>query len=381
MRRQRWNSGWAAALGAAVALGAGAADYDQERAELEALERELSGLEEQLAADRAERDEVAAELARLERRVSEASQELARLREERAAARERVAQLRAEYEAESERLGHHREALAEQIVAAYMAGGQGRLRLLLDQQDPAAAQRLLVYHDYFHEARAERIETAMAELRRLAELREALDTELEELERLEAQAREKRRALAARRAERDAQRQELEARIAERSEEAEALKAEVAEQEALLKELRERLADVPGDIGEAADFAGLQGALPWPVDGDIVAAFGSDRGGGLRRTGIVVEADRGDEVSAVAPGRVVFSDWLRGRGLLVIIEHGDGYLTLYGHSEALYVDVGEWVQAGQAIATVGSSGNRAEPGLYFEVRQGAEPQDPTAWLR
>ena len=145
--------------------------------------------------------------------------------------------------------------------------------------------------------------------------------------------------------------------------------------------LRERLADVPGDIGEAADFAGLQGALPWPVDGDIVAAFGSDRGGGLRRTGIVVEADRGDEVSAVAPGRVVFSDWLRGRGLLVIIEHGDGYLTLYGHSEALYVDVGEWVQAGQAIATVGSSGNRAEPGLYFEVRQGAEPQDPTAWLR
>jgi len=357
------------------------ADYEREREQLEALRDDLETIQEKLAADRDARDEVEGELSRLEQAVSEAARELERLREQRAEARERVARLREDYAAESERLSQHRETLAEQIIAAYVGGGDDPLRLLLNQQEPAGAQRLLVYHDYFNEARAGHIESAMAELESLAALREELRGELTELERLEAATREEREALAEQRAERDARREELEARIAERGAEAESLEAEVAEQESLLEDLRQRLADVPD---EAADFEALseaRGSLPWPVEGEVAEEFGEARGGGLQRTGVVIAAQTGEEVHAVAPGRVVFSDWLRGLGLLAIIDHGDGHLTLYGHTESLYVDVGEWVEAGDLVATVGNSGTRREPGLYFEIREGAEPRNPLDWLR
>jgi septal ring factor EnvC (AmiA/AmiB activator) len=117
------------------------------------------------------------------------------------------------------------------------------------------------------------------------------------------------------------------------------------------------------------------------VNGEIEADFGQPRGGGLTHTGIIIGAQRDSDVVAVGPGRVVFSDWLRGMGLLVIIDHGGKYMTLYGHNEALYVELGDWVAAGDRIAAVGSSGARRSPGLYFEIRRGEKPQDPMAWLR
>ncbi|MBK1726204.1 murein hydrolase activator EnvC family protein, partial [Halorhodospira neutriphila] len=246
---------------------------------------------------------------------------------------------------------------------------------------PAAAQRLLVYYDYLHEARGERIAAAAAELRRLAELRRRLRGELERLERLEAELAERREGLAERRAERRSRRQALERRIAERGEAAERLEEQVAEQEALLERLRGRLADIPEGIGAGRGLGEARGELPWPVQGPLEARFGDPRGGGLKRKGIIVAAEPGTDVQAVAAGRVVFSDWLRGLGLLVIIDHGDGYLTLYGHNQALYVEVGEWLEAGDLLGSVGSSGARGEPGLYFGVRHGGEPENPLAWLR
>ncbi|MFP4146289.1 MAG: murein hydrolase activator EnvC family protein [Halorhodospira sp.] len=379
--QRKWFRHGAVTLLGVVVFSVGAEDYKQEQEELEALETELERLEEQLAADRSQRDEVEAELARLERKASEAARELARLRDQRDAARARVARLQAAYEAEAERLSQHRQTLAEQIVAAYTSAGEGALRLLLNQEDPATAQRLLVYHDYLNQARGERIEHALAELASLRQMRSELNAEIVELERLEDEVRAERQALEQRRAERDAQREALEARIAERGTERRDLEAEFAEQEELLEDLRERLADIPDDAAAEQAFAEARGELPWPVTGEVVEPFGASRGGGLKHTGIIVAAEAGDEVSAVAAGRVVFSDWLRGLGLLAIIDHGDGYLTLYGHNDALYVDVGEWVDAGQRVATVGSSGHRGDPGLYFEIRKGDEPQNPTAWLR
>ncbi len=382
---RRCAAAWRAALALLLGLlpaAAGADDYEREREELEALREELTAVEERLEADHAARDQAGEALERLDRRVAEAARRLREARERRGAARERVARLRRERAEQDQRLEAHRRVLREQLTAAYTAGGEGRLKMLLNAQRPAAAQRLLVYYDYLHEARGERIAAAVAELRRLAELRRRLREEVDRLERLEAELVERRERLAERRAERRSRRQALERRIAERGEAAERLEERVAEQEDLLERLRERLADIPDEAGAARGLREeIRGELPWPVQGPLEARFGESRGGGLKRKGIVVGAEPGTDVQAVAAGRVVFSDWLRGLGLLVIIDHGDGYLTLYGHNQALYVEVGEWLEAGDLLGSVGSSGARGEPGLYFGIRHGEEPENPLAWLR
>ncbi len=149
----------------------------------------------------------------------------------------------------------------------------------------------------------------------------------------------------------------------------------------LLAELNQLLDDLPDDLGENAHFAKLKGQLNKPLNGDIIRRFGTLRAGNSRWDGIVVAGQSGQSVSASAYGRVAFADWLRGYGLLVVIDHGDHYMSLYGHNQSLLVEVGDWVQAGQEIATAGQSGNLSQSGVYFEIRKQAKPENPTPWLK
>ena len=129
-------------------------------------------------------------------------------------------------------------------------------------------------------------------------------------------------------------------------------------------------------------FEGLKGELDWPTTGRIAMAPGSTmRDGGAKWSGVIIESPPGSEVTAIASGRVAFADWFRNLGLLVIVDHGDGYMSLYGHNETLYADVGDAVEAGQVVATVGDTGGRVTSGLYFEIRQDGTPQDPRLWCR
>lgn len=149
----------------------------------------------------------------------------------------------------------------------------------------------------------------------------------------------------------------------------------------LLAELSQLLDDLPDDLGKNAHFAQLKGQLDKPVNGEIIRRFGTLRAGHSRWDGIVLAGESGQTVRAGAYGRVAFADWLRGYGLLVVIDHGDDYMSLYGHNQSLLVEVGDWVQAGQEIATTGQSGNISESGVYFEIRRQAEPENPEPWLK
>jgi septal ring factor EnvC (AmiA/AmiB activator) len=123
-------------------------------------------------------------------------------------------------------------------------------------------------------------------------------------------------------------------------------------------------------------------SLSWPTDGQVVKRFGDPRADGrLKWQGIILSAPAGSDVRAVYNGRVIFSDWLDGMGLLLIIEHGDGYMSLYAHNQDLLKEVGEWVEPGEMIAHVGDSGGRAAAGLYFEIRKNGEPVNPGQWFR
>ena len=148
----------------------------------------------------------------------------------------------------------------------------------------------------------------------------------------------------------------------------------------ILKSLTDLLSDIPGSVASVKYFAQNKGKLPWPSSGRIATRFGTARGeSGKRWSGVIIGAQRGSDVIAVARGRVAFSDWLRGYGLLLIMDHGDGYMSLYGHNESVYKDTGEWVEPGEVIASVGDSGGQNRPGLYFEIRHDGKPVNPVKW--
>jgi len=148
----------------------------------------------------------------------------------------------------------------------------------------------------------------------------------------------------------------------------------------LLAKLRDIFADIPKHLAGAEPFADLRGRLGWPLHGKLAVRFGSPADGERASQGVLIEAKNGSEVHAVSHGRVVYADWLRGYGLLLIVDHGDGYLSLYGYNETLLKDVGDWVDANEAVATSGDSGGRKAAGLYFELRHDGKPVDPGAWL-
>jgi septal ring factor EnvC (AmiA/AmiB activator) len=367
----------------AIAAAAGVAQADRRgetEAQLGKVRARIEAIRTQITEDLERRDRLAAELRRTELSIQQAQNELARLRSDRQAAQRRLAELRNERRAADARIAAERDALAGELRAAYLNGRHERLKLLLAQQDPQVLGRMMVYYRYFGDARAERIAAIDAQLNELERLSSEIDREANELAQLEAAQAAEVQKLASAREDRRGAVAALEQQIGSRKDEIARLEKDAAALDALLAELRRAAEDFP--ILAEQPFARTQGRLPWPVKGKVTARFGELRAGGpLRWHGIVISAERGAEVRAPHFGRVIYADWLPGMGLLIVLDHGDGYMTLYGHNDRLFRAVGDRVAPGDVIATVGDSGGNARAGLYIEVRKGKTPLDPLKWLR
>ena len=351
-------------------------------AELKAVRSQIDKVRAEMEKDSSRRDKLSREIEESEKSVSSARVELEKLRRERAAHTTRRAELAGLRRKEESALARDREALAGQIRAAHMIGQEEPLKLLLNQKDPAQAGRVLTYYQYFGRARASQIAAINGHIAELDTLDEQLATEEERLTALEAEQKGEVAKLQSARDRRGKALATLEAESKNRAKELERLKDQQGGLEKLVRELRralERVDKFPTDSKDA--FARLRGKLAWPVSGKLLASFGQVRAGGMKWDGVLVSGNQGTAVRAVYHGRVVYADWLSGLGLLTIIDHGDGYLSLYGHNERLYKDVGEKVTAGDTIATVGDSGGRQTPALYFEIRKAGRPVDPRPWFR
>ena len=354
-----------------------AADRDPEQ-QLGQVRERIEELQRSVRRDTDRRDTLSAQLRDAEEKVREARGRLSGVREQLVASDERLTQLTAERERNEGILRDQRAALARQLRAAYMSGREEQIKLLLSQEDPAAFGRMLVYYSYLGRARAGKIaeiEAAVAAIEQAA-AQEAL--ERDRLAVLEADSRRELSAVDTARAERGSALRAMNAQIRSNSDTMAKLKREAAALEKLVADLRRALRDLPPGGGQAFDK--VRGRLAWPVAGRIVARYGQSRGGGLKWNGVLIEAGRGSEVRALYEGRVAYSDWLPGLGLLMIIDHG-GYMSLYAHNEQLYKSAGDRVEGGEVIATVGDSGGRSKPGLYLEIRRGAAPVDPVPWFR
>lgn len=347
--------------------------------ELEEVRERISGLKESMDQSAASRDRVTAELQTAEVEISEKRIRLRELERERDFSTKRKAELDVQIDQRVVELELEAGQLAEQVRAAYMSGSQERVKLLLNQRDPATLGRLLRYYEYFNDFRADNIEVVNAHIAELATLRSQVAAEEARLAGLAKQRYDELTRLNAAQETRQTLLTTLRGRMADESREIEQLAAQEKDLTRLIDELTRILSDYP--ISSEDPFSAYKGRLTWPIAGTLLHDFGqprvSDR---LKWNGVVLAAPRGQEVRAVYHGRVVFSDWLAGLGLLVIVEHGEGYMTLYGYNETTLKNAGDWVAPGDVIATVGDSGGQARSALYFEIRKGTQPLNPRQWV-
>jgi len=354
-------------------------DSEQVRERLEALREEIQAISESLESRRTA-------LRREQTALAEAERELGRLtlnmRETETALAEtgrREAELSAQVARSEDQLDATRNRLAEQLQLAYRSGNRSRLQALLNLDEPARLSRIMALHGYLGRARLEAIEELDARRAELETLHAEQLRNAEALQRLLARQRDERQANETAMQRRQAAFESLAGAIADD----ESRLAELREAEAELEELLERLADALADIApetEVMPFDQQRGSLPMPVNARVKAGFSDARGRDVAWQGWLIEADEGTPVQAVAWGRVAYADWLRGYGMMIIIDHGDGWMTLYGQNRSLTASVGDWVAPGEIIALAGDSGGGDTPGLYFQIRQDGRPVDPAGWM-
>jgi septal ring factor EnvC (AmiA/AmiB activator) len=363
-------------LAGAIAVGQ---SVTERGAQLEAVRKKIEALEGRLAGQVAKRDENAKALRAAELEAAEGARKLEEIRAQLRAQQGEQRSLTTELERTTHALATQRAALARQVRVSYMNGREELFKLVLSQESPATLGRMLVYYDYFNRARSERIAAVSADLARLRELGSRSDDVAAGLAKLETEQAAQVATLASARDERRVVIAKLDAGIADGSASMAKLKSDEKRLGELVEQLKELMAGFPIDAEEPFDK--LKGKLAWPVQGRIIGDYGQPRGGGpVKWSGVLLEARQGTPVRAVYHGRVAFADWLPGLGLLMIVDHGDGYMSLYGHNEALLKEPGDWVEPGEGIAQVGDTGGQPQPALYFEIRHDGEPTNPHPWI-
>ncbi|MFI7855640.1 MULTISPECIES: murein hydrolase activator EnvC family protein [Pseudomonas] len=401
---------------------------DATRQDIAELKKTLSKLQEEKAGVQKDLKATETDIGNLEKQVEALQQELKKTEGE-------LERLDTEKKKLQSARVEQQRLIAIQARSAYQNNGREEyLKLLLNQQNPEKFARTLTYYDYLSKARLDQLKAFNETLRQLANVEQDISRQQEQLLAQRADLDTRRQALDAERSKRQqvlaklnndvkSGDQKLQARQQDQADLAKVLKtieetlarqareAEQARQKALLaqqeaekrrqqealaaradkddaeppKKARTTLGPMVSSDGASygGAFSAARGKLPWPVNGRLLARFGDARGNDARAKwdGVMISANPGTQVHAVHGGRVVFADWLRGAGLLVILDHGNGYLSLYGHNQSLLKSAGDIVKAGEAISTVGDSGGQDSAGLYFAIRQQGRPTDPAQWCR
>jgi septal ring factor EnvC (AmiA/AmiB activator) len=361
----------------------GSAQSDQEvaREQLKQLQSEITRINSEINSASTRRSTLQKQLREAEVALGKLQRDIARNRKAMSATRQELEELEGERAATLKVLDRQAARIATELRAAWQMGRQGQIRVLLNQEDPDTVARAMAYYRYFFEARNELLGDYRATLNRLADLEDGIARTLEELrEREQAMDKQQTRLKRARQTREEAV-VSLSSSIRSKGEQLKQKEQDRKELEELLKAIEEAVVNLQVPDNYQA-FRQARGKMPWPLKGEPGNRFGRPRNEGkMRWQGVNIPAAEGTTVRAIHHGRVVYSDWLRGSGLLLIIDHGDGYMSLYAHNQSLLREVGEWVTAGTPIATVGSSGGLERSALYFEIRHKGKPTDPARWCK
>ncbi|MCL2645202.1 MAG: peptidoglycan DD-metalloendopeptidase family protein, partial [Betaproteobacteria bacterium] len=408
----------------------GKAEIRAKRSELKDIERRLGDLQRDVEKTEAQQAEAARAVSEVEREVSKATRALRQVISERDEASQKLAELETEQHLLEERIAARQNELGEWLRRNYIYGAANDIAALLAARDPNQFVRDTYYIERLGRARLELIEGLRADQQRKAEQAEKITARRENLSRLEDDRRKRQEKQEETFANRREALEKIETALKTQKERMVALKADeerltqivntlvqrAAEAEAraaAARRERERanararqnnvadrgvepypkkgrtaepvvgkVREVPGPTSGSTSFARLRGKLNFPVAGELLGKFGAPRvGQGTTWRGVFIRAPNGAEVRAVSDGAVIYSDWLRGYGNLLILDHGGGYLSIYGNNDALFKETGDTVRTGEAIASVGASGSESESGLYFEIRHQGQAIDPMQWVK
>ena len=358
-----------------------AAPLDTKKEELQQVQGRISDLQTALKSARNQQSELNKKLQTVEQKIGDQARRLRVLGGSLNRQKQQLQQLQQRRSAQEQELDAHRSLLSQQIRTAYAMGRQERIKILLNQQDPATISRVMAYYDYFNRARTEQLQLIEGLISELQETEADLISETRRLEELQTKELQQQAELKQTQLARYEVIKALSAEISSKGQELGGLKKSETQLKSLMQRLQQELSALPTEAVQSQPFRALKGRLPWPSKGRLAARFGMAKGAGLRWDGVLIAGKEGQEVQAVHQGRVAFADWLRGFGLLLIIDHGSGYMSLYGHNQSLFKEAGDWVQPGEVIALVGNSGGRLETGVYFSIRKKGRPVNPKKWCK
>ena len=345
----------------------------QEDKKLESIRGEIRELSQSLEQDQDYYNNLQSELAKQEKLLGKIGRELHRLDAEIVAQDEHLLRLKENKQRQLESLATTRYQLKLLVRSAYALGRQERIKLFLNQQDPQVLNRVMNYYNYFNQQRIEQIEAANRLIQDISDTEQKIhqtrltlesNRQLKKKQVMEFEsARQNRSRLVA----------ELENSIKGKKQALSGLQQDEAALTKLLKNIQQQ------KLEQKRKFSSLKGNMAWPAKGYLSNLFGSQKAEGVKWDGVFIKADEGTEIKSIHQGKVAYADWLRGYGLLIIVDHGEGYMSLYGHNQSLFKETGDPVEAGEAIALVGNSGGQNKSGLYFSIRQKGKPTNPKKW--
>lgn len=354
-------------------------ELGQKKQSLHQLQKNIRQVQQSVQTLKAQQKQLRQLLKQQEKEYGVVFKQIRQLKQKIAKQKQRLNEISREQTKIRTNIQRQKKTLESQIRAAHAMGSHERLKVMFNQQDPLLSSRILVYYDYLNKARLSKIryiESQFKQLQRLEaeqqqksnELANALAQKKQDLAQLNQLKRQRKQTLA-----------KLKKLVVSKKMELAQLKEDAKQLQDLISRLQRQQDDFPFQEGPGKPFAQLKGKLPWPVRGKIIQKFAGTAQS--HRGGVLIGAREGSNVHAVTRGRVVYADWLRGYGLLTIIDHGQGYMTLYGFNQSLYKSKGDWVEAGDVIAAVGQSGGRSQSALYFAIRKKRKAVNPVQWCR
>ena len=355
-----------------------AAEADVTEKEIESVKSQIKTVQTRIKSAENELEQMLAELQKYEIAAADITMSVGQLNSAISAKQGRLTALNEELNQLGENLRQEKNLLSEQVRAMYRTGRNDYIKLLLNQEDPALFGRVLAYHDYYNRARSKRIDTVRLAQEQAAALQGKINDDTEVLISLRSGKEAKLVELNAYREDREKLLVRSRRFIDDQDRQLRVLLKTERDLGALLTKLKRS----EEEYGDEPSFANLKGKLRWPVRGKIISRYGeTKKGGKLKSRGITFASAVGTEVHAISSGTVVYADWFRNLGLLLILDHGNGFMSLYGYNEVLLKKAGDRVGKNNPIARAGDTGGQKYPGLYFEIRREGNPLNPSLWCR